>query len=52
MCNLENDKIQTIQVKIDSMITRLDSNFAVSRPGLVSDLEEIQDLLEGMKLSK
>ena len=46
----ENDAtIDRIQAKTDNMITILESNFMASRPGLVSDLEEIQDLLEGMR---
>lgn len=47
--NQHNLKIDKIQAKIDNMITRIESDFMVSRKGLVDDLGEIQDILEEMR---
>lgn len=47
--NIQNLKIDKIQAKIDNMIARIESDFMVSRKGLVDDLGEIQDILEGMR---
>lgn len=47
--NPHNLKIDKIQAKIDNMLTRIESDFMVSRKGLVDDLGEIQDILEEMR---